>query len=171
VKAVANMTAGNTPTGAADANAQSGETLLQIDQVAIRTGLTKRTLRYYEEIGLLEPPTRTEGGYRLYSEADIHRVEGIKRLRTLLGFSLAEIRDLVRAEEERARVRDAWRHEDDPSARLQHLEEAEALVRGQMRLVEEKLTGLEDLRTSLCERLDRYEALRAQLRAQLDEEH
>jgi hypothetical protein len=53
-----------------------------------------------------------------------------------------------------------------PGARLQHLEEAQALVRGQMRLVEEKLTGLEDMRTALRERLGRYEALRTQLLAQ-----
>ena len=162
------MTSRKTPAGAADGSARLGETLLRIDQVATRTGLTKRTLRYYEEIGLLDPPTRTEGGYRLYSEADIRRVESIRRLRTLLGFSLAEIRDLVRADEERARVRDAWRRDDAPAARLQHLEEAEALVRGQLRLVEEKLTGLEDMRAALRERLGRYEALRAQLHAQAD---
>jgi MerR family transcriptional regulator, repressor of the yfmOP operon len=166
VKAVATMTTSSTSTGEPDAHEQPLEGLFQIDQVATRTKLTKRTLRYYEEIGLLESPTRTEGGYRLYSEADIHRVESIKRLKHLLGFSLAEIRDLVRADEERARVRDAWRREDDPSARLQHLEEAQALVRGQMRLVEEKLTGLEDMRTALRERLGRYEALRTQLLAQ-----
>ncbi|HEV2236676.1 MAG TPA: MerR family transcriptional regulator [Ktedonobacterales bacterium] len=165
------MAARHTPDGTPNGGAESGEALLQIDQVATRTGLTKRTLRYYEEIGLLEPPTRTEGGYRLYSEADIHRVESIKRLRHLLGFSLAEIRDLVRADEERARVRDAWRREESPAARLQHLEEAEALVRGQMRLVEAKLAGLTDMRATLRERLDRYDALRAQMRAQIAEGH
>jgi DNA-binding transcriptional MerR regulator len=164
------MTTREMPAGEHDATSQRDEALLRIDQVATRTALTKRTLRYYEEIGLLDPPTRTEGGYRLYSEADIHRVEAIKRLRSLLGFSLAEIRDLVRADEERARVRDAWRRDDAPAARLQRLEEAEALVRGQLDLVEEKLAGLQDMRASLRERLDRYDVLRAQLRAQLDRE-
>jgi DNA-binding transcriptional MerR regulator len=171
MKAGARMTARHTPAGAAEANAGPGDALLQIDQVATRTGLTKRTLRYYEEIGLLEPPTRTEGGYRLYSAADIHRVESIKRLRHLLGFSLAEIRDLVRADEERARVRDAWHREESPTARLQHLDEAEELVRGQMRLVDDKLAGLAEMRTTLRERLDRYETLRAQLRAQIADDH
>src|SRR5712692_7848559 len=60
--------------------------LYTIEQVATRTGLTKRTLRYYEEVGLLPPTGRTEGNYRRYSEADIQRLEYIKKLRDLLGF-------------------------------------------------------------------------------------
>ena len=78
----------------------------RIEQVAARTGLTKRTLRYYEEIGLLPSPTRTEGGYRLYSEADVQQLERIKRLKDLLGFSLAEIREMADAEEQRQHVRE-----------------------------------------------------------------
>src|SRR5215469_3736762 len=46
-----------------------------IEHVATRTGLTKRTLRYYEEVGLLPPAERTEGNYRRYSEADVQRLE------------------------------------------------------------------------------------------------
>ncbi len=72
-----------------------------IEQVASRTGFTKRTLRYYEEVGLLPPTDRTEGNYRRYSEADIHRLERIKNLRDLLGFSLTDIRKLLEAEDER----------------------------------------------------------------------
>src|SRR6476661_4626578 len=74
--------------GGAAGTAPSGDGYYRIEQVAARTGLTKRTLRYYEEIGLLPPPTRTEGNYRLYSAADIARLERIKRMRDLLGFSL-----------------------------------------------------------------------------------
>ena len=88
-----------------------GVSFQRIEQVAARTGLTKRTLRYYEEIGLLPPPTRTEGGYRLYSEADVQQLERIKRLKDLLGFSLAEIREMADAEEQRQHVREAWQQE------------------------------------------------------------
>ena len=59
----------------------------RIDQVAARTGLTKRTLRYYEEIGLLDPQTRSEGNYRLYSEADLARLERICRIKNTLGLT------------------------------------------------------------------------------------
>src|SRR5215813_2115182 len=132
-----------------------GDELLRIEQVAARIGLTKRTLRYYEEIGLLSPPTRTEGGYRLYSAADVAHLERIKRMRELLGASLAEIRDMVAAEEEREQVRAAWERETDPQTRLEWLDRAGALVRQQLRLVEEKLTGLEEMHATLLARLER----------------
>ena len=143
------------------------EILFRIEQVATRTGMTKRTLRYYEEIGLLDPPTRTEGGYRLYTEDDVQLLERIKRLKDLLGFSLAEIRKFVRAEEEREHVLDAYRRDTDPEARLARLDEAEALVRRQLRLVEEKVGGLQEMRNTLQARLDRYAEKRADLRDQL----
>ena len=53
----------------------SGQATLQIGEVAERTGVTQRTLRFYEEKGLLRPPERMDGGFRLYSEADVKRVE------------------------------------------------------------------------------------------------
>jgi MerR family transcriptional regulator, repressor of the yfmOP operon len=162
-----NQSAGASTDGTTDGTTADG--LSRIEQVATRTGLTKRTLRYYEEIGLLEPPTRTEGGYRLYSEADVQRLQRIKRMRDLLGFSLAEIRELVKAEEEREQMRDAFRRDTEPQARLAHLEEAEALVRRQLRLVEEKLAGLEEMHKALLARLARYDEVRKDLRAQLDQ--
>jgi MerR family transcriptional regulator, repressor of the yfmOP operon len=146
------------------------EGLARIDQVASRTGLTKRTLRYYEEIGLLEPPARTEGGYRLYTEDDIERLERIKRLKHLMGLSLMEIRELVRVEEEREQVRAAWERETDPRAHLAQLDEAEALVHQQLRLVEEKLAGLKEMRDALRGRLARYGRLRSEIRDQLAQE-
>src|SRR6266576_6327536 len=79
--------------------------LFTIEQVAARTGLTKRTLRYYEEVGLLPPTDRTEGNYRRYSEADVKRLDKIKKLRDLLGFSLADIREIMEAEDERGQIK------------------------------------------------------------------
>lgn len=141
----------------------------RIEQVAVRTGLTKRTLRYYEEIGLLPSPTRTEGGYRLYSEADVQQLVRIKRLKDLLGFSLAEIRELADAEEQREHVRAAWRQETDPHTRMSWLDRSEELTRRQLRLVEEKLTGLQEMQSNLTARLGRLDALRADLREQIED--
>lgn len=164
----------NQPVSVDDASSgqriDDGASYQRIEQVAARTGLTKRTLRYYEEIGLLPPPTRTEGGYRLYSEADVQRLERIKRLKDLLGFSLAEIRELADAEEQREHVRAAWRHETDPHARLTWLDRSEELTRHQLQLVEEKLHGLQEMQTHLQARLDRMEALRVDLREQLEDQ-
>ena len=68
--------------------------LLQVGELAKQTGLSIRTLRYYGEIGLLVPSHRTEAEYRLYSEADIARLQQILSLRQL-GFALKEIRECL----------------------------------------------------------------------------
>ncbi|MCZ2837977.1 MerR family transcriptional regulator [Modestobacter sp. VKM Ac-2985] len=67
---------------------------MQIGQVAERIGLSLRTIRFYEENGLVVPTSRTEGGFRLYSEADVARFEVIKRMKPL-GFSLEEMQELL----------------------------------------------------------------------------
>ena len=66
----------------------------QIGEVAERTGLSLRTIRYYEEVGLVTPSTRSHGGFRLYSETDIVRLDLIKQMKPL-DFSLEEMRDLL----------------------------------------------------------------------------
>src|SRR5947208_4179432 len=92
--------------------------LFTIEQVSARTGLTKRTLRYYEEVGLLPPTDRTEGNYRRYSEEDVARLERIKKLRDLLGFSLADIRQLLEADDERDHIKVAYKQETEPAAKI-----------------------------------------------------
>jgi MerR family transcriptional regulator, copper efflux regulator len=68
--------------------------LLQIGQVAERTGLSLRTIRFYEENGLVRPTARTDGGFRLYSADDVARLEVIKRMKPL-GFALEEMQELL----------------------------------------------------------------------------
>ncbi|MBE0418037.1 MAG: MerR family transcriptional regulator [Coriobacteriia bacterium] len=67
---------------------------MQIGDVASRTGLSLRTVRYYEEAGLVEPCERSAGGFRLYSEAECDKFEFVKRLKPL-GFSLEDMRALM----------------------------------------------------------------------------
>jgi DNA-binding transcriptional MerR regulator len=78
--------------------------LLRIHEAAAEVGLTVRSVRYYEEVGLLKPARRSEGDYRLYDESDLERLRFIKGLRDDAGFSLAEISKLL--EDEAARERD-----------------------------------------------------------------
>lgn len=68
--------------------------LMRIGEVAQRTGLSLRTIRYYEEVGLVVPPTRTPGGFRLYSEDDAQRLSLVKRMKPL-DFSLGEMREIL----------------------------------------------------------------------------
>jgi MerR family transcriptional regulator, copper efflux regulator len=69
---------------------------LQIGELARRTGVTTKTIRYYEQIGLLPPPARTASGYRHYSEADAERLAFIRAAKDV-GFSLGEIREILAA--------------------------------------------------------------------------
>ena len=66
----------------------------QIGDVAERTGLSLRTIRWYEEVGLVPPSARTAGGFRLYTDEDVERLELVKRMKPL-DFSLEEMRDLL----------------------------------------------------------------------------
>jgi DNA-binding transcriptional MerR regulator len=68
----------------------SEQSLLQIGDVAERVGLSLRTVRYYEEMGLVSPPSRSEGGFRLYSGADVERLLALKRMKAL-GLALDEM--------------------------------------------------------------------------------
>jgi DNA-binding transcriptional MerR regulator len=70
--------------------------LLQIGDVAERVGLSLRTVRYYEEVGVLTPPTRTSGGFRLYGEGHIAQLLTIKQMKPL-DFSIEEMRELLEA--------------------------------------------------------------------------
>lgn len=67
---------------------------MQIGEVADRTGLSLRTIRYYEEMGLVQPSTRSSGGFRLYTDADLSRLMLIKRMKPL-DFSVEDMRDLL----------------------------------------------------------------------------
>jgi len=79
-----------------DLRARMTERYLRIGEVAERAGLSLRTVRYYEQMGLLMPADRTEGGFRLYTEDHVDRLELIKEMKPL-GFSVQEIRELLDA--------------------------------------------------------------------------
>ena len=145
----------------------SDEPYLQIGEVAERTGVTQRTLRFYEEKGLLKPPTRMEGGFRLYSEADIQRVERIRRLQQLLGFSLAEIKEMVEAEEVKMQLRAEYRPDAAlPQKRAQVLRAIEVTER-QHALIRQKVDALAEMQSKLEERLTTFRGWLDQIDAQL----
>jgi len=67
---------------------------MQIGEVAERIGLSLRTIRYYEEVGLAVPSARSDGGFRLYVADDVERLRVIMQMKPL-GFSLEEMRELL----------------------------------------------------------------------------
>ena len=143
---------------------------LQIGEVADRTGVTQRTLRFYEERGLLKPPSRMEGGFRLYSEEDVDRVEQIKRLQNLLGLTLAEIKDMVEAEEAKIELRATYRPDLDAEARIARLVKAIEVTERQFEIIGAKVDALIEMKADLDTKLQRYKAWIADLREHLDKE-
>jgi DNA-binding transcriptional MerR regulator len=124
---------------------------LRIGEVARLTGTTPRTVRYYEEIGLLpEPSPREPGAHRSYTDADVERIRELVHLRDLLGVSLEELRELVAAEDARAALRRAWRSGvEDPVRRREILDEALAHVDRQLALVRRRRDQIAQLEGEL----------------------
>jgi len=135
----------------------------RMEEVAKRTGLTPRAIRYYEELGLLRPSGRTAGGFRLFTEADITQLLRINELQTLLGFSLAEIKQTLQVDAMRAEVREAYFGTTDPVVRKDLLDQAEGLIQSQIRIIDERMERLAKLREAHVERLGRVNARQAEL--------
>ena len=130
--------------------------LLRIQEVAAEVGLTPRSIRYYEEIGLLEPAARSEGAYRLYDASDIARLRFIRGLRDDAGFSLAQIGQLLEDEAARERNRERFQATEDPTERRAILIDALARVDGQ-------IDTLRDKAVRIAEMIDEAEARRRHL--------
>jgi DNA-binding transcriptional MerR regulator len=132
--------------GAAD------EPLLRIQAVAEDVGLTPRSIRYYEEIGLLKPAARSEGAYRLYDGDDIERLRFIKGLRDDAGFSLAEIGQLLEDERARARISARFRETHDPAERRQLVVDGLVRIDRQIETLRRKIERLTSMITAAEQR-------------------
>ena len=75
---------------------------MQIGEVAERTRLSLNTLRHYDQTGLVVPSARSQGGFRLYTDADVDRLLSIRRMKPL-GFTLEEMRELLEITDRLAR--------------------------------------------------------------------
>ena len=143
--------------------AEKTDAYLQIGEVAERTGVTQRTLRFYEEKGLLRPPSRMEGGFRLYSEADVKRVEKIRSLQNLLGTSLADIKEMVDAEEVLRELRAQFNPEAGLSEKRRQLEKAIEVTRAQYTIVKQKTEQMREMESQIEERLALFDRWSAEL--------
>jgi MerR family transcriptional regulator, repressor of the yfmOP operon len=137
---------------------------LRIGDVAALTGATARTIRYYEEIGLLPASgERPSGAHRVYDESDVERLREVLRLKELLGVSLDELRELVVAERARAALRSEWRAGTASAARQREiLEQALGHVERQLQLVARR-------RDDIARLEDELEQKRRTLRSRLGE--
>ena len=141
------------------------EALYSIDEATRMTGLTARTLRFYEEVGLLDPPHRTEGGHRKYRDDDVRRIERIKELKELLGYSLADLQTVLKATELLGTLRAAYHDDPDPAHRLAQVAAAYALLSEQSAIVQSRIDRLMRVRDDYQSRQHRLEAERDRLQA------
>jgi DNA-binding transcriptional MerR regulator len=135
---------------------------LRIGEVADLTGTTPRTIRYYEEIGLLTGAERAHGKHRWYSQGDVERLREIVRLKELLGLSLEQLSRLLEAETARAELRREYQRTDNPGRRKKILEQALEHISTQLELVRGRRSELERLEQEL---LDRTASIERALRA------
>lgn len=119
---------------------------MQIGEVAERTGLSLRTIRWYGEVGLVVPSARSRGGFRLYTDADVERLNVIKQMKPL-EFSLEEMRDLLGVLDRLADTEDA---------------QARALLRDRLEMYQHAVTARID---ALREQLTTAERFAGRLRA------
>jgi len=106
---------------------------LHIGSAAKQTGLSIDTIRFYQKLGLLKPPARTAGGYRVFSKTDIAELQFITKAHDL-GFSLAEIKELLSLKNENGRA----------------CPEVRDLIHRKLQNVREKIFALKQLESELA---------------------
>lgn len=126
---------------------------LKIEEVANRTGLTKRTIRYYEELGILAPPERSEGRVRLYTEAHIERLQKIVNAKEVLGFSLLELQQFIAIgttlETQREDYKLNYKNSADIAERKSRLLEMDKNAGEQLELIDHKIQKIHEVRNDL----------------------
>jgi DNA-binding transcriptional MerR regulator len=133
---------------------------LRIGDVAKLAGTTPRTIRYYEEIGLLPASgSRERGAHRTYAEEDVERLADLLRLKDLLGLSLEELKALVEAEDARASLRREWQTGvEDPVRRRQILDESLGHIGRQLDLVRRRRDEIANLESELLNKRKRVQS-------------
>jgi MerR family Zn(II)-responsive transcriptional regulator of zntA len=120
----------------------SDTSLLGVAEVGRRTGLTRKALRLYEELGLVEPAGRTDAGYRLYDEEALRRIELVNRAK-VLGLTLIEAKEFLHVAE---------------GCCGEHHPALAALVEGKLEETHQRIAELQSLRTTLEAVLERLAA-------------
>jgi DNA-binding transcriptional MerR regulator len=135
----------------------------RIGEAAERAGVSSRTLRWYEEIGLLAPTAHTSGGARRYSEDDLARIVQIRELQGLLGLDLGEIRDILQGDDALAGLRREYHRGPEAARRKEILVEASAINEKLRAVVSSRQELLSAMMAALVDKANRYAELLAEL--------
>lgn len=137
---------GRLPAGAEDRDATPR---LRIGEAAAHAGVSTRTLRYYQELGLLTPAATTVGGARRYSDTDVARILRIRHLTDLVGLDLTDVARVLRAEDRLADIRREWWDGQSPRRRAALLREATSINDELLGIVQVKMAGLREFESGL----------------------
>jgi DNA-binding transcriptional MerR regulator len=135
---------------------------LRIGEVALEAGVTTRTLRYYQELGLLDPG-QSPGGNRRYSEADVVRLKRILELRDVMGFDLERIRAILASEDRLAELRAEAKRGASDQRRREILAEAIAINAGMQKQVRDKRAVLDGFLLELAAKAAYYATVAVEL--------
>lgn len=142
---------------------------IRISDAAARSGVSTRTLRYYEELGLLCPSGYTQGGERRYLESDLFQLDRILELKELLGLNLEEIKNVLDLENRLNELRSAYRANEKTPTDSAHedqriiLEEAIELRTFLANQIDLKLDRMKAFRDSLASDIERCRHLLSEL--------
>ena len=125
---------------------------MQIGEAAERVGLSIRTIRHYEEAGLVVPSARSEGRFRLYTETDLDRLRVVKRMKPL-GFTLDEMRDLLTTLDA---LSDSATSGDDRAALQEHLAMFHTAAQNRVQALREQLVMAEGFASQIEGQIHRH---------------
>ncbi|MFT8321988.1 MAG: MerR family transcriptional regulator [Bacillus sp. (in: firmicutes)] len=131
---------------------------LKIDDVAKKSGLTKRAIRYYEQIGLLPSPPRSDGGIRLYSEEHVAFLEKITNAKEVLGFSLQELQEYIALTDALEMQKSDYRQFKGTSLQKEKLKKILATTLEQLKLIAQKKENISKVENDLLSLKERAEA-------------
>ena len=132
--------------------------IYQIGEVVEITGLTHRTLHYYEELGLLGEREHAPGKHRLYTDDDLERISRVTRFKELMGHQLSEIKELVDLDQERQSLREEAATADSKDEKVRKLERIREIFVKELGFLSERQSRLDEVERLLTERIKGVEA-------------
>ena len=121
----------------------------KIDEVAKESGLTKRAIRYYEEIGILPAPERSEGGIRLYTQEHIDHLKKLITAKEVLGFSLQELHQYISLSNDLDEHKHDFRQATDQTVRRNKLTDIDRTLTHQLAIMQQKILNIQTMQIEL----------------------
>ncbi|MDN4526771.1 MerR family transcriptional regulator [Fictibacillus fluitans] len=132
---------------------------IKIDEAAKITGITKRAIRYYEEIGLIHPPERSDGQVRLYTDEDVKQLKRVVDAKEVLGFSLQELQHFLSIKERVLEHKDQYESTKDTTIQQSELEEIAVGLKEQEKMLQQKMEKMKSFQEELKDLIQKVDSL------------